>query len=262
MPRFSVWTQTVLTKVTSLASDDAFALATNTPEAKAIERDALIADIASDVLDELPLTTDGDLLTQAAGARARITRADLAADIATDTAFTGAFADIASEIPTGGAAGQVLVKSSGTDYDTAWDDNFTLLSSIQSSGTGSAETTANSSTFVLVATTGFPFTFIAPESGIVFVEGSILWRNSSIAGLGGIIVRLDENGTTVTDSSSFLGNSGGVNVFIRSQYLKRFTGLTPGASYTWRWEFNNGGSGTTGWWYGGVSNWFTARIVG
>jgi hypothetical protein len=46
MPRFSVWTQTVLTKVTSLASDDAFALATNTPEAKAIERDDLIADIA------------------------------------------------------------------------------------------------------------------------------------------------------------------------------------------------------------------------
>jgi hypothetical protein len=92
MPRFSVWTQTVLTKVTSLASDDAFALATNTPEAKAIERDDLIADIASDVLDELPLTTDGDLLTQAAGARARITRADLAADIAADTAFTSAFA--------------------------------------------------------------------------------------------------------------------------------------------------------------------------
>jgi hypothetical protein len=88
MPRFSVWTQTVLSKVTSLASDDAFALATNTPEAKAIERDDLIADIAPDVLDELPLTTDGDLLTQAAGARARITRADLAAD----TAFTGAFA--------------------------------------------------------------------------------------------------------------------------------------------------------------------------
>jgi hypothetical protein len=120
MPRFSVWTQTVLTKVTSLASDDAFALATNTPEAKAIERDDLIADIAGDVLDELPLTTDGDLLTQAAGARARLTRADLAADIATDSAFTGAFADIASEIPTGGATGQVLAKVSGSDYDTAW----------------------------------------------------------------------------------------------------------------------------------------------
>jgi hypothetical protein len=94
MPRFSVWTQTVLTKVTSLASDDAFALATNTPEAKAIERDDLIADIASDVLDELPLTTNGDLLTQAAGARARLTRADLAADIATDTAFSSAYGPI------------------------------------------------------------------------------------------------------------------------------------------------------------------------
>jgi hypothetical protein len=80
--------------VTSLASDDAFALATNTPEAKAIERDDLVADIASDVLDELPLTTNGDLLTQAAGARARLTRADLAADIATDTAFSSAYGPI------------------------------------------------------------------------------------------------------------------------------------------------------------------------
>jgi surface protein len=89
MPRFSVWTQTVLTKVTSLASDDAFALATNTPEAKAIERDDFIADIAPDVLDELPLTTNGDLLTQAAGARARITRADLA----DDTAWTSKYVE-------------------------------------------------------------------------------------------------------------------------------------------------------------------------
>jgi surface protein len=86
MPRFSVWTQTVLTKVTSLASDDAFALATNTPEAKAIERDDLIADIAPDVL---PLTTDGDLVTQTAGARARITRADLA----DDTAWTSKYVE-------------------------------------------------------------------------------------------------------------------------------------------------------------------------
>jgi len=95
MPRFSVWTQTVLTKVTSLASDDAFALATNTPEAKAIERDDLIDDIALDVLDQLPLTTDGDLLTQASGDRARLTRADLATSIASalagDAAFTGAY---------------------------------------------------------------------------------------------------------------------------------------------------------------------------
>jgi surface protein len=87
MPRFSVWTQTDLTKVTSLASDDAFALATATPEAKAIERDDLIDDIAPDVLDQLPLTTDGDLLTQASGDFARITRASLAAD----AAFTGAY---------------------------------------------------------------------------------------------------------------------------------------------------------------------------
>jgi surface protein len=95
MPRFSVWTQTDLTKVTSLASDDAFALATATPEAKAIERDDLIDDIAPDVLDQLPLTTDGDLLTQASGDRARLTRADLATSIAStlagDAAFTGAY---------------------------------------------------------------------------------------------------------------------------------------------------------------------------
>ena len=95
MPRFSVWAQTVLTKVTSLASDDAFALATNTPEAKAIERDDLIDDIAPDVLDQLPLTTDGDLLTQASGDLARLTRADLASSIASDlageAALTGVF---------------------------------------------------------------------------------------------------------------------------------------------------------------------------
>jgi surface protein len=106
MPRFSVWTQTVLTKVTSLANDDAFALATNTPEAKAIERDDLIADIASDVLDELPLTTDGDLLTQASGARARITRADLA----DDTAWTSKYVE--SQLSETPKVGDLLVVQS------------------------------------------------------------------------------------------------------------------------------------------------------
>jgi hypothetical protein len=37
MPRFSVWSQQQLTKVTSLNATDAFVLATDTPEAKAIE---------------------------------------------------------------------------------------------------------------------------------------------------------------------------------------------------------------------------------
>jgi surface protein len=103
MPRFSVWTQTVLTKVTSLASDDAFALATNTPEAKAIERDDLIADIAPDVL---PLTTDGDLVTQTAGARARITRADLA----DDTAWTSKYVE--SQLSETPKVGDLLVVQS------------------------------------------------------------------------------------------------------------------------------------------------------
>jgi hypothetical protein len=40
---------------------------------------------------------------------------------AADPAFTGAFLPLGA-IPTGGATGQVLVKDSGTNYDTAWDD--------------------------------------------------------------------------------------------------------------------------------------------
>jgi hypothetical protein len=40
---------------------------------------------------------------------------------AADPAFTGAFLPLAA-IPTGGATGQVLVKDSATNYDTAWDD--------------------------------------------------------------------------------------------------------------------------------------------
>jgi hypothetical protein len=42
--------------------------------------------------------------------------------LAADTAFTGAFADIATEMPTGGTTGQVLAKASSTNYDTKWDD--------------------------------------------------------------------------------------------------------------------------------------------
>lgn len=43
MPRFSVWSQQQLTKVTSVNADDAFVLATDVPEAKAIEFDDLKA---------------------------------------------------------------------------------------------------------------------------------------------------------------------------------------------------------------------------
>jgi len=49
MPRFSVWSQQQLTKVTSLNADDAFVLATDTPEAKAIEVEDLASELAGDV---------------------------------------------------------------------------------------------------------------------------------------------------------------------------------------------------------------------
>lgn len=48
MPRFSVWSQQQLTKVTSLNADDAFVLATDTPEAKAIEVEDLASELAGD----------------------------------------------------------------------------------------------------------------------------------------------------------------------------------------------------------------------
>jgi surface protein len=49
MPRFSVWSQQQLTKVTTLNADDAFVLATDTPEAKAIELEDLAAELSGDV---------------------------------------------------------------------------------------------------------------------------------------------------------------------------------------------------------------------
>jgi surface protein len=49
MPRFSVWSQQQLTKVTTLNADDAFVLATDTPEAKAIELEDLATELSGDV---------------------------------------------------------------------------------------------------------------------------------------------------------------------------------------------------------------------
>jgi len=49
MPRFSVWSQQQLTKVTTLNADDAFVLATDTPEAKAIELEDLASELSGDV---------------------------------------------------------------------------------------------------------------------------------------------------------------------------------------------------------------------
>lgn len=62
MPRFSVWSQQQLTKVTSLNADDAFVLATDTPEAKAIELQDLSAALFFPGGAARPLNTAGAFL--------------------------------------------------------------------------------------------------------------------------------------------------------------------------------------------------------
>jgi hypothetical protein len=90
---------------------------------------------------------------------------------------------------------------------------------------------------------------------------NMLWRNSATAGAGGINVRLFDGSNVVPQSTALLGNSPHTNAFVRSQYLRVISGLTPGDSVTWSWQFNNNGSGTAAWWYGGETRWTTWMVV-
>lgn len=165
------------------------------------------------------LTSDGDLFTRASGALTRITRASLAAD----SAFSSLYAPL-------NGAGSIL---GVTQYDP---------------GTIAVYTTT-SSTNADADSTNLSCPFTAPPSGKVLVRLEAVGNSGNSATQmfwqlrsGSSDVGPDAQIVSVADNS-------------RHTATMLVTGLTPGASLTYKWGFfrSSGGTGTCTFYAGGVA---------
>lgn len=99
----------------------------------------------------------------------------------------------------------------------------------------------SSSSFADVDATNLAITFTAPASGRVLVVLSA----SQQGGTAGTQVYWNLRTTAPADvADSDMSMNYGNNHIRRNTYRKRFTGLTPSSSYTWRWG-HRGAGGTT-----------------
>jgi hypothetical protein len=140
-------------------------------------------------------------------------------------------------VPTGGSTNQVLAKTSGTDYATAWVSPSTggVLAS-QSYGTANKAVT--STTLADFDATNLAVTFTVPSSGAVIVRLTALMERTTTtqANWG-----LRQSTTTVASGAVVIGTA--PTALVYSAAFK-ITGLTPGASLTYKWAGSCATSGT------------------
>lgn len=151
--------------------------------------------------------------------------------------------DSGPSLPTGGVAGQVLEKQSGTDGDADWvAPPSGLLAFLKYSPASNSSKTINSSTAADVDATNLAITFTVPEDGavIVVLSGVTIPANSDLLWL-----LRDESGT-IANTEQYVSFTQNGN-YTRVVYRERITGLTPGAELTWKWGHRRGGgSGAPG----------------
>lgn len=97
-----------------------------------------------------------------------------------------------------------------------------------------------SSTLVDADATNLAISFTAPDSGRVLVVLNGFARTSTSA--GNVHWGVRDSSAIITGSEARMTAS---NSLSRWTYSKRFSGLTPGASYSWRWAHANVGGVTT-----------------
>jgi hypothetical protein len=131
------------------------------------------------------------------------------------TGSTGATGAAGPGVPTGGTTGQVLAKSSGTDYVTA------------------------STTFVDVDATNLKVTFTAPPSGNVLARINAMVEPSAVSTV--CYINLRDGSTDVAGTSIYVCN---VQAVTNCAHTVVVTGLTPGTSYTWKLGAKKGGTGS------------------
>lgn len=137
-------------------------------------------------------------------------------------------------VPPGGTAGQVLAKASGTNYDTEWvaqsggGGGAALLAYVTRTAASGQSYQTTSTSPVDVDATNMAVTF-TPTSAAVWVV-----LEASALGTGGYFNHWSlRQGTTNVPNSEQLATS--IGNLGRWRTTARIAGLTPGASYTYKW---------------------------
>lgn len=105
-------------------------------------------------------------------------------------------------------------------------------------------------TFSDVDATNLSVTFTVPASGAVIIGLSA--RVSSSSASNAAMWAVGVAGTVVAASASKLNEGGGAGTPVKTSHRFKITGLTPGASVTYRWMHANAAGNTTQTLYGGT----------
>jgi hypothetical protein len=135
-------------------------------------------------------------------------------------------------VPTGGSTNQVLAKTSGTDFATAWVSPSTggVLTSVSYTTTNKSST---STTLADIDATNLAVTFTAPASGKVIVRLTGLHGHFGTNGKD--IWGLRQNTTTIAEGAVRASGTWPGNFVVSAAFP--VTGLTPGNSYTYKWAW-------------------------
>lgn len=153
------------------------------------------------------------------------------------TGPTGATGATGAGVPTGGTTNQVLRKKSAADYDTEWatpsgGGGASLLArKVHNPATATAYTSA-STLPTDVDATNLAVSFTVPASGKVRVRLAA----AALSAAGGTFYWSLRSGTTdVPGTERFVSSTNG-SIYVTVEDIV-ITGLTPGASVTYKWAF-------------------------
>ena len=172
------------------------------------------------------------------------TLVDAAGDLLVGTA-----ADTVARLPLGSALQVLRVNAGATAPEWAVAASGAPIAVTQYDPSSTVTHSTTSTTAVDIDETNLAVTFTVPASGAVLVSLNALFRQSSETWLGGWSLR--EGSSEVTGAYAVMEGwttaPAGVNRSNkRMTYRRRFTGLTPGASLTWKWAAKtSGGTSTT-----------------
>ena len=163
--------------------------------------------------------------------------------------LVGSAADTLARLPLGSASQVLRVNAGGTglEYGTPAAAGPLAVTQYDPSSTVAHSTT--SATAVDIDASNLAVTFTVPASGAVLVSLNALFRQSSETWLGGWSLRegTSEVAAAYSVMEGWTAAPTGVHQSNkRLTYRRKFTGLTPGASLTWKWAAKtSGGMSTT-----------------
>ncbi len=147
-------------------------------------------------------------------------------------------------VPVGGTDGQVLTKASATDGDVVWEtpaagggggSSVPLAVAYHNPGTLYSFTHSGGATTGDVDATNLAATFTVPASGKVMVRMAASMAIAALSATAALVLR---QGTTDVQTQRTGGLTGSTNSQVRGHAIFYVTGLTPGASVTYKMGVN------------------------